>query len=188
MKWLDINFTKNLTDDATCAGGETTNCDLCSSTLVLTLEGAASVGSYVFLTARDSSKRDPVSWTLWRLGPSGEDEAMVDSRTDVRAPVGRTTPYQPFYMVEPPPASPPSPSPPPPSPPPLPPAAPPQPPSPPAPPTPPPTPPSHDWYVMVIYKIRSNEPSVDGVQLSGTPQTHPQCTTHTPCTFPREHC
>lgn len=129
-KWYDDNF------------------DTASSSVVrFHLVEAQSVGGYIFVTANDVARRDPVSWTLHAIMNDGSD-LIVDAQSRVEPPYARLSPYPTHYLVNPPPMQPtPKPPPPPPSPPPPPPSASPSPPlspstPPPAPPTPPPGPPT----------------------------------------------
>ena len=68
-KWFDGNF-------ATSG----------SSTLRITLAQPGAVAGYMFSTARDVRRRDPVSWTLRVLGDGGAFSHEVDTRARVAPP------------------------------------------------------------------------------------------------------
>ena len=126
-RWLDLSILK---PDGTCCG---------DATLQLTLAEAAAVSSYQFVAAKNTEKRDPISW---RFGyRDAADSFVLLSEVVGAAAPDSSKSYEAFPTFMPP--SPPTPPPPlpPPSPPPLPPAVPPSPLLPP-PPSPPPMPPS----------------------------------------------
>lgn len=146
FKWHDENFNASH-----------------SSTLRIVLASKASVASYSFVTGKDVTRRDPISWTLRAVLTDGSTKLM-DTRSDVFPTEDRDAPYPIMYLTMPP-ASPPPTWPPPEAP--SPPASPPRPPAVPSPPGAPPSPPSGSRYYITFTDVRRTSVEVDGVQLSG---------------------
>ena len=139
------------------------------SRLDITLSSAATVGGYLFLTANDQTRRNPVSWTFEAITSAGA--VVLDTVNDATPPNEYYALYGPFYILKPPPPPAPPVMPTPQCPPPVPPSSPPCPPvypSPEPPPPSPPRPPSPPAYISYRFEITElrNGP-YDGVQLGG---------------------
>ena len=58
------------------------------------------MAAYIFVTANDNWKRDPVSWTFHAILPD-ESDLLIDAQTNLDPPYRRYTPYPPFYLIHP---------------------------------------------------------------------------------------